>query len=172
VNEKWRQADQRAYLWIQGWTRRNQGLDRLLLHVARFGPLWMLAAVAWVIVGGTARDRAWAYASLAAAIAARLFNGRLRKHFYRRRPYHTLGTVPLLWKGEDASFPSNHAAGAFALAVPLWLHGGQLGGILLLFAALLALSRVYVGVHYPSDVIAGAAVGAVSGWICASILSL
>jgi undecaprenyl-diphosphatase len=60
----------------------------------------------------------------------------------------------------DAGFPSDHATAAFAIATALLLHDRRLGAIVLAAAALLAAGRVALGVHYPSDVLAGAALGA------------
>lgn len=62
----------------------------------------------------------------------------------------------------DPSFPSDHAAAAFAIAVAVFAFSRRAGGALLAVAVLIAVSRVALGVHYPVDVLAGAAVGAVS----------
>jgi undecaprenyl-diphosphatase len=60
----------------------------------------------------------------------------------------------------DASFPSDHATAAFAIATAVLLRDRRWGGVVLAFAAVLAVGRVAVGVHYPTDVLAGAALGA------------
>jgi membrane-associated phospholipid phosphatase len=62
-------------------------------------------------------------------------------------------------RSTDPSFPSDHATGAFAIAVAVLLISWRVGLGFLLFAAAIAVSRVIVGVHYPSDVLAGAAIG-------------
>lgn len=83
----------------------------------------------------------------------------------RVRPCNTLEGVNLLVGcTRSYSLPSNHASNAFAFALPLfYFMRGQVGSFLRLYpviiALLIAFSRVYVGVHYPSDVIAGAMLG-------------
>lgn len=79
-----------------------------------------------------------------------------------QRPCRTLHTVtlescPALG---DWSFPSNHAAIAAAAAVAIWLTHRRLGAIAIPAALLMAFSRVWVGAHYPHDVILGLIVGA------------
>lgn len=69
------------------------------------------------------------------------------------------------------SFPSGHATTSFAMAMYVWsitrgTRYRSFGWAAWVLAALVALSRIYRGVHYPSDVIAGAALGAAIGWIC------
>lgn len=65
----------------------------------------------------------------------------------------------LLPHAADSSFPSDHAAAAFAIAVVLVAVHRRLGSLLLLTAALIGFARVYVGDHYPGDVLVGAGVG-------------
>jgi undecaprenyl-diphosphatase len=64
----------------------------------------------------------------------------------------------------DWSFPSNHATIAFTAAAAIWVVSRRLGVVALVFAALMAASRVWVGVHYPHDVLAGALVGVLFGY--------
>ncbi len=81
---------------------------------------------------------------------------------YRLRPsdaYPALVNL-LTYARSDPSFPSEPAAVAFAFASGVWLiRRGKLSAVMLIMAALLAFARVYVGVHYPLDVLAGAAIG-------------
>ncbi|MEV6580462.1 phosphatase PAP2 family protein [Streptomyces sp. NPDC051582] len=67
----------------------------------------------------------------------------------------------------DWSFPSNHAAIAAAAAVALLFVSRRLGAVALIAAVLMAASRVWVGVHYPHDVLAGCALGALVAAVCA-----
>jgi undecaprenyl-diphosphatase len=65
----------------------------------------------------------------------------------------------LIHHSTDPGFPSDHATGAFAMALGLWLYDRVIGSVALVLAAIVAFARVYVGVHYPSDVVAGALIG-------------
>jgi undecaprenyl-diphosphatase len=80
----------------------------------------------------------------------------------RPRPFERLPEAdPLLGGTVGASFPSGHAATSFAGAVALALLVRRAVPAIFLLAALVAFSRIYIGVHYPLDVLGGAALGAV-----------
>ena len=77
----------------------------------------------------------------------------------RDRPFDQLPTNLLFYKPTDPSFPSNAVAVGFALAVAIFLANRKLGILAVLLASFYAFSRVYAGVHFPSDVVAGAILG-------------
>jgi len=82
----------------------------------------------------------------------------------RPRPYETIANVHFLYTQLDFSFPSGHAAGAFALATILGARVKKLLLPLAALAAAVAFGRVYIGVHYPLDVLAGAVLGITIGY--------
>ncbi len=82
------------------------------------------------------------------------------------RPFTVLPkALVLVHRSVDASFPSDHATMAGAVAVGLLLVERRLGIVAAVLALLMAVTRVYVGVHFPSDVLAGLLVGAVVAWL-------
>ncbi len=107
------------------------------------------------------RLRVSAVAATVSAALALLINQPIAHAVDRARPYvaHPHAAHLLISRSHDPSFPSDHATGAFAIAVAIWFYDRVVGGILLALAGLLAFARVYVGTHYPSDVLAGAAIG-------------
>lgn len=90
----------------------------------------------------------------------------LRKWINRPRPYEVLAFTPLLQKDSSGcSFPSRHVFSAFLIAMCYLSVNAWAGFGLLLFGAVLGLIRVIGGVHYPSDVIAGALLGILCGYV-------
>lgn len=88
------------------------------------------------------------------------------------RPCQSLrvATVEACPASGDWSFPSNHAAVATAAAVALLFVSRRLGTVAAVAAGAMAVSRVWVGAHYPHDVLAGCVVGALTGLLAASAL--
>jgi len=170
--------DTALLLWING-TWANPLLDQFMPWVTYLGSAYAVA-VAITAVGWRLRQRRWAWRAVVVAclclalvygVVAGFYNG-VKYEVQRQRPFVTLGAelrVPA-WQVQAirpaSSFPSGHAANAFMLATLLtallqrrrwWLWYG--------LASLVALSRVYLGLHYPVDVLAGAALGMGLTWL-------
>lgn len=126
--------------------------------VGSFGIVWLLLAVA---ISGFSWSRPWLWTRVGVAILfAESLSGALKLAFERDRP-PVSDPLPesLLETPATYSFPSGHATVAFACATVLALAVPRLAAPLYALAALIAFSRVYVGVHYPGDVLAGAVLG-------------
>jgi undecaprenyl-diphosphatase len=107
------------------------------------------------------RRRAAVAATAAAAIAL-LIAQPIANAIDRARPFvaHPAQSHLLISRSTDPSFPSDHATGAFAIAVAIWLYDRTFGAVFLILAVLVSFARVYVGTHYPGDVLGGAVLGA------------
>ncbi len=91
----------------------------------------------------------------------------LKPLFGRMRPCYALPRGSFRWIGaasDVGSLPSLHASNFFALAGVTWGVARRAGVVALVIAALVAVSRVYLGVHWPSDLLAGAAWGLACAW--------
>lgn len=139
--------------------------DAIVKALANYLPavLVVIVALAFLVRWSRRRSerRAGAVLATAAAGLALLINQPIAHAVDRMRPYlaHPAHAHLLIARSHDPSFPSDHATGAFALAFGIWLYDRTLGTVLLVLAALLSFSRVYVGTHYPGDAVAGALIG-------------
>ena len=133
-----------------------------LSHAADYSKLWLGSAGALALAGGTRGRRAAARGLASLALASAVVNGLLKPLGGRRRPERAKHRVPIgRWvrMPRTRSFPSGHAASAFAFASGVASADPLAGFGLTAVAALVGYSRVHSGVHYPGDVIAGAVVG-------------
>ncbi len=92
--------------------------------------------------------------------------------YYRDRPFVEFEVNQLLYHIESNSFPSDHAAAAVAIAVMLRLFSRRVGNLYLVLAAIVCFSRVWIGVHYPFDVLVGIVVGIAAALACYRILEI
>ena len=172
-------VDAEIVLWLNQWAGRSATLDAIekLIVSDYFIPVSMsLCLLAMWFVGKDTRTRdAHQRAVLRALIAvgfANLVVLMLNQHYFRDRPFANHELTLLFYQPTDSSFPANPAAVAFAMASGMWEGSRKLGAFLYGLATLWGLSRVYAGVFYPSDVVAGAVIGVGISHLVAFGLSL
>jgi len=126
-------------------------------------PLFGLATIGLWFLARPGGRRKWKLASASAitsAAVALLVAQAISKTWPRERPFvahpdaHVWGS-----RSHDPSFPSDHASAAFGIAFAIFLFDRVVGAIFLGAATLIAVGRVFVGAHYPADVLAGTLVG-------------
>jgi undecaprenyl-diphosphatase len=128
-------------------------LDRAVVAYTTAGNYGIGWVVAGALAGAPARVAATVWGTLGVNYAVKLAVG-------RGRPAPADALIPL---PSSSSFPSSHAAMSVAAAFALRRARPELAPVWWVAAALMAASRVYVGAHRPGDVVAGAALGAVTG---------
>jgi undecaprenyl-diphosphatase len=119
----------------------------------------------------TQLNRKMVIAALLSACAALGISGIIAHFYYRDRPFITHTVYQLIKHPANASFPSDHATAAFVIATTIWLFRKKHGIVWLFIAACIALSRIWTGVHYPSDVMMGAFIGAITAFVVHQIFT-
>ncbi|MCI9282874.1 MAG: phosphatase PAP2 family protein [Lachnospiraceae bacterium] len=165
------QLDSSLLLWFQ--SIRQEWMTPFWKFVTSLGDAgWFWIALALFLLCFRSTRRAGLAAFIALAIGALITNVIFKPSFARIRPYEVIDSLILLVeKQKDFSFPSGHSCASFAAVVALRKHLPRrivLG--LLILATLIAISRLYVGVHYPSDVLGGILIGTFAGWIAGKII--
>jgi len=127
------------------------------------GPGWVVGSC-WLALRDGGRGRRAAIAAVGAMFAAvGVVQGPIKSLFPRRRPFATRLAIVVGKEPVDASFPSGHTAGSFAAATALAAFYPRDRPLLLLCASAVGASRIYLGHHFPSDVLVGAGLGALIG---------
>ncbi len=160
------ELDGNILLFIQEYLRQPwmDGFWKAITHLGDAGFFWIVTAVVLLFCKRT--RRAGLSASFALIIGALITNVALKNLVARIRPYEAVdGLMCIIEKQPDFSFPSGHTCASFAAAFALYKTLPRRWGIVcLILAVLISLSRLYVGVHYPGDVLGGAAAGLFAGW--------
>ncbi|MCI8423593.1 MAG: phosphatase PAP2 family protein [Lawsonibacter sp.] len=142
-------------------------LDTIVPMFTRLGDvgfLWLLLSLLFLMRKSTRRA---GVLSLCALVLGALCTNVVLKHLFQRpRPWLDWPIVPLVLEGDPNSFPSGHTCAAFAAGM-IWARtlpkpGTRVWAVVL--AVCMGLSRLYVGVHYPTDVLAGAIIGSLCAW--------
>ena len=152
--------DSQAFAWIV--THRVAALDGGMLAlsvVGRGGMVWLAVGIVLAVFRRVS-PLALAQLALAILLATLAADHVLKPIVSRHRPFVTMPDVAVIGeRPSDSSFPSGHAANAFAGALIVSRALPALAIAWWMLAGTIAFSRVYLGVHYPIDVIGGAIVG-------------
>lgn len=158
--------DAQILLLIQEHVRQPwmDGFWKTITHLGDGGLFWIVTAVFLFLWKNT--RKAGTAALLALVFGGGITNVMLKNMVARTRPYEIVeGLNRIIARQSDFSFPSGHTCASFAAAFAFYRILPRKWGIAsLVLASLIALSRLYVGVHYPSDILGGIVVGFLSGW--------
>jgi undecaprenyl-diphosphatase len=153
------QLDYQLFQFINGLAGSISFLNPLMRFLAQDAEylFYIGVIIYWFI--RTESNRRMVVEALIAACIGLAVSGLIGDIFYRDRPFVTHTVFQLIKHSANASFPSDHAIGAFVIATTIWLFRKRDGKLWLAVAACIAFSRIWTGVHYPSDVLAGALIG-------------
>ncbi|MET7646776.1 phosphatase PAP2 family protein [Streptomyces sp. NPDC005426] len=158
------------YTWVTELAQRSPAaLDAVVRVWTDYGLVLfavLMLASWWRSRSADAARTAMALCTPLVVVAAYVANDLVKSVFHEQRPCRTLHvvTVEACPGLGDWSFPSNHAAIAAAAATALWLTDRRLGAVAFAAALLMGASRVWVGAHYPHDVLIGLLTGALVAW--------
>jgi undecaprenyl-diphosphatase len=171
------QADQALFLWLN--SLHTPWLDNVMYWVT-FKYTWIPMYLLLIFISLKPNPKKGLgillTVLLAVGLADQITSGLMKPYFARLRPCHNADIQDLVHLvtgcGGTYGFASSHASTSFALAMAwfslLRSRNTQIGW-LFIWAALYSYSRVYVGVHYPADIIVGILIGLTAGWCCVRI---
>ena len=146
-------------------------LDVLGIFFAKYFEYFLIFILLLYLVRNFWKNWRMAAKAIISAVLARFILAEIiRLIFPRPRPFVENSVNLLLKHSPTASFPSGHAAFYFAISTIIYSYNKKLGFFFFASSFLIVLARVFSGLHWPSDILAGAIVGIFSGWLINKIL--
>ncbi len=162
--------DHSLFFWVNGAAGRNSLLDFIGVLFGQYGIYFFAALmlVLWFVLPRRAADeRRHLVYGTAAAVVGLLINYVISRLVYRPRPFvlYPHQVHLLVQHAPDSSFPSDHATAVFAVATALVGSSKWLSRTFWIVAILIAIARVFIGVHWPTDVLAGLVIGSTASLV-------
>ncbi|SHH95264.1 phosphatase PAP2 family protein [Sporanaerobacter acetigenes] len=158
--------DKKLLHWFND-TIKNKFLDKFMYYITNLGGGWFTTGFMMsLFIFGKNKMRLIGLEGLASLTLSQIFVQILKRSLERERPFNRFDSVNrfnIVLK--DYSFPSGHTTASFSIATVMALNFPYIAIPVLLIALLVGTSRMYLGVHYPTDVLAGIAVGVFSSLI-------
>ena len=154
---------------------RNPILDNLMIFITSLGNGGMIWIVATIVLLIPKKTRKAGIMSAVALLGSLIINNNIVKNIVQRpRPFVTFTDLQIIIPTpSEFSFPSGHTSSSFAAAAVFYRHlPKKLGLPSVILAGLIGFSRLYVGVHYPTDVIAGVLMGILLSYLAEFLVNL
>lgn len=153
------QLDYLVFKFINGFADHLPWMDAIMVFFAKDAEYLFYAGIILYWFTRSKENRRMVSEAMLSACTAFGVSMILSHMFYRNRPFVVHTVNQLIGHPANASFPSDHAIGAFVIASSIWLFRKRDGSLWFAAAAIIAFSRIWTGVHYPLDVISGAVIG-------------
>lgn len=160
--------------FIAGLTRKHWLIDYSGVFLAEYlGYFLVLGIILFLIIEKNWRRRIYFFslAAISVILARGIIVETIRFFYDRPRPFETLGIEPLILNNGAPSFPSGHAAFFFALALVVFFMNKKRGYWFFAGALLIGVARIFIGIHWPLDILAGAVAGLASAFAVKKIFS-
>jgi undecaprenyl-diphosphatase len=165
------QLDYQLFQTINHFAERFPSLNPLMAFFAdNLDYLFYLGVIVYWFIR-TPENRRMVVNTLLSAAAALEINAIIGAIYHRDRPFVAHHVIQLVKHEASASFPSNHAAAAFAVAASIWLWRRKDGWVWFVLAALIGFSRIWSGIHYPTDIVGGAFIGVLIAVVISMLMS-
>lgn len=153
--------------WLNSFAGDIKLLDGIMIFLSK----WVMYLFVIVLIIGLLKRtlRTYSLIGIVAIIVGVVVKNLITLIYYRPRPFIEHDIFLLIDKEPSASFPSITTLIAFVVATSLWLMNRKVGGTFYIIALLIGISRIYVGHHYPSDVLVGGGIGIIITFICLKV---
>lgn len=156
--------------FLNQYAGKNVCSDSFIIFFAEYLTYFLAGILALFLIKDWKKYKFLIIKILAAAIVSRLFITEIIRFFWERpRPFVSDSVSLILEHEATGSFPSGHAAAFFAISGIVYSYNKKAGALFFVASFLISLARVISGVHWPSDIVAGALVGIFSGWLIAKM---
>lgn len=156
------------FFTIFNLSNQNSNLDSLMIFGATYLIFLTFVLQGILFVGGEAQEKKALVLSILAFVISQVIIQIIRIYYFEPRPFVTFPISPLVDHPNEASFPSNHTTTMAAIAFSYYFYKSKYALLFLLFTLWVGFARVFVGVHFPIDILGGLIIGLVSvklAWI-------
>ncbi|MED3996339.1 undecaprenyl-diphosphatase [Peribacillus frigoritolerans] len=149
------ETDYEWFKFINSKVQQYPLIDNIMIFFAEYVQYAFVLLILLLWLLNKSNFRVIAFQAMVSFTLAYSINRIIELFIYRERPFISHEIIQLIEHSANSSFPSDHATSAIAIAVTLWLSSHRFKYSWFILAIIVAFSRVWVGVHYPLDVVAG-----------------
>ncbi|MFH1894584.1 MAG: phosphatase PAP2 family protein [Patescibacteria group bacterium] len=155
------------FQWINNFAGKNICLNFAVIFFAEYYQFFVVFFLSLFLLKDFRKYSQMVATAIAAAVFSRFILTEIIRYLMPRARIFTINQVNLLvaHNPNESSFPSGHTALFFALATVVYFYNKKAGIFFYISAFFIGISRVFAGLHWPSDIVAGIFVGIFSGWL-------